>query len=162
MNWDIANDLKMSRKQQETRRILAANDLLLGMAQVDVAEKYSVSKSSVSKWAKTIREEGINGLKLKKPSGRSPKLTDEQSEELVEILAKGAIKSGFETDSWNGKRVAEVIKNKFNVDYHFKHIPKLLRKLGFRKVKPKRKYFEQDESKREEWLETTWEYVKKN
>ena len=151
----------MTREQLEQRRYMAAQDLESGMSQADVARKYDVAESSVSRWAKSIREKGTNGLKRKKATGRKPKLTDVNKQELADILSKGALKSGFQTNNWTGKRVSAVIKKNFGVEYHYKHIPKLLRSMKFRKVKPKRKAKERDEEKRKEWLETTWEEIKK-
>ena len=161
MNWYVELDIRMTREQLEQRRLMAAKDLESGMSQADVARKYDVAESSVSRWAKSIREKGKNGLKRKKATGRKPKLSNEQKNELAKILNKGALASGFQTNNWTGKRVSAVIKKEFGIEYHFKHIPKLLRSMKFRKVKPKRKAKERDEEKRKEWLETTWEDVKK-
>lgn len=161
MDWHVELDIRMTRKQLEQRRYLAAKDLESGMPQADVARKYNVAESSVSRWAKSIREKGTHGLKRKKATGRPPKLTDEQKQELADILGKGALKYGFQTNNWTGKRVSAVIRKTFGVEYHYKHIPKLLRSMKFRKIKPKRKAMERDEEKRKEWLETTWEEIKK-
>jgi transposase len=161
MEWHVELDIKMTRKQLEQRRYMAAKDLESGMSQADVARKYNVAESSVSRWAKSIRENGKNGLKKRKATGRKTKLTDLQKQELAGILSKGALASDFQTNNWTGKRVSAVIKKNFGVEYHYKHIPKLLRSMKFRKVKPKRKAMERDEEKRIEWLGTTWEEIKK-
>lgn len=156
------SQIELNREQKEQRRLMAAEDLKDGLSQSDVARKYDVDRSSVSRWAKAIREEGEEGLLATTSSGRPSKLNSKEKEELVEILMKGAIESGFQTDVWTGKRVSKLIKDRFGVKYHFKHMPRLLRELGFRQVKPKRKPHEQNEDARNEWLENTWEYVKKN
>jgi transposase len=155
-------DIELTRKQKEQRRFLAAKDLENGMSQADVARKYHIDDSTACRWDQARKEKGLDGLKATKAHGRSPKLNPDQKEELVETLNAGAIKAGFQTDIWTGKRVCELIKDKFIVDYHFKHIPRLLRTLGFRQVKPKRKAHEQKPEVRQEWIENTWEYVKKN
>jgi transposase len=160
--WGMLSDIELTRKQKEQRRFLAAKDLEKGMSQAEVARKYHVDDSTACRWDQARKEKGLDGLKATKAPGREPKLSVEQKDELVELLKDGAVKSGFQTDIWTGKRVCELIKDQFDVDYHFKHIPRLLRALGFRQVKPKRKAHEQNEEKRQEWIENTWEYAKKN
>jgi len=156
------SQIELNREQKEQRRLMAADDLKAGISQADVARKYNVDRSSVSRWAKALREEGEEGLRATTSSGRPSKLSPEEKMEIIKIINKGAVESGFQTDIWTGKRVSKLIKEKLGVEYHFKHMPKLLRQLGFRQIKPKRKPHEQNEDARKEWLETTWEYVKKN
>lgn len=162
MAWHAELDIEMTRKQLEQRRFLAAKDIESGLSQAEIARKFKVSESSVSRWVKSIKEEGKDGLKRRKPTGRNTKLSEEQKMELVQILIKGATESGYQTDAWTGKRVSDIIEKRFGVEYHFKHMPRLLRKLGFRRIKPKKKAIERNEEKRKEWLETRWELVKKN
>ena len=162
MSRSVVDGIELTREQEEKRRLLAMQDLDNGMKQSEIARKYHVRDSSVSRWAKAYREKGKEGIKSTFATGRPQKLNVSDKEKLISILLHGAIASGYETDSWTGKIVSDVIKKEFNVDYHFKHIPKLLRSLGFRQVKPKRKAMEQNDDARKEWIKTTWEYVKKN
>ena len=160
--WDLLTDIKLTREQKEKRRIMAGKDLEAGMSQAEVARKYHVADSTACIWDQARKNKGIEGLRATKAPGRPSKLTSEQKEELIEILKEGAIRSSFQTDVWTGKRISKLIMDRFGVGYHFKHIPKLLRELGFRQVKPKRKAHEQNEKVRQEWIENNWEYVKKN
>lgn len=161
-SWNMLIDIELTRKQKEQRRFLAAKDLENGMSQAEVSRKYHVDDSTACRWNQARKKNGLDGLKATKAPGRLPKLNPEQIEELIEILKDGAIKAGFQTDIWTGKRVSKLIKDQFDVDYHFKHIPRLLRALGFRQVKPKRKAHEQKPEVRQEWIENTWKYIKKN
>ena len=156
------NGIKLTRNQMEQRRMLASEDLANGMSQADVARKYGVYPSSVSRWVKRLQNEGKEGLKEKKAKGQSSKLNSDQKQQLTGLLILGAQACGFETDLWTAKRVGLLIEREFDVVYHFRHIPKLLRSLGFRLVKPDRKAAEKDDAKKEEWLRTTWVYLKKN
>ena len=160
--WDVLTNIKLTREQKEKRRIMAGRDLEYGMSQAEVARKYHVADSTACIWDQARKKKGIEGLRATKAPGRPSKLSSEQKEKLIGTLMEGAIKSGFQTDVWTGKRVSKLIKDGFGVDYHFKHIPKLLRELGFRQVKPKRKAHEQTDEVRQEWIENNWEYAKKN
>lgn len=162
MKTSPLNGIKLTRKQMEQRRILASEDLTNGMSQADVARKYSVYRSSVLRWEKRLEKEGKEGLKEKKAKGRPSKLNSYQEQQLTDLLVRGAQACGFEADLWTAKRVGMVVEREFGVVYHFKHIPKLLRSLDFRLIKPERKAAEKDDAKKEEWLKTTWVYLKKN
>ncbi len=161
-SWDMLTDIKLTREQKEQRRFLAAKDLENGMSQAEMARKYQVDDSTACRWDQARKEKGLDGLRSTKATGRPSKLSSRQKEKLVKILKDGAIESGFQTDVWTGKRVSKLIMDQFDVDYHFKHIPRLLRELGFRQIKPKRKAHEQKPEVRKEWIENTWEYAKKN
>ena len=162
MGQDALYQVKLTRKQMEERRLSAGADLLAGMKQADVVRKYGVSRATVSTWDKIVHTEGIEGLRMRKAPGKPPKLTEQEKEKLREILIESPLAYGWETDIWTSRRVEEVIQKEFGVEYHVHHIPKLLHKLGFRPVKPKRQASEKDEEKKEEWQKTTWVEVKKN
>jgi len=162
MRWDALFGVHLTREQMEERRFLAGADLEAGMKQTDVARKYGVSDATASRWAKTVRDEGIDGLKMHKATGQPTKLDEEEERQLVEILIAGPRAYGYKTDLWNSTRVAEVIRKEFRVTYHIHHIPKLLHRLGFRSIKPKRQAKEKSDKRKQEWLNTTWVHVKKN
>lgn len=140
----------------------AGADLIAGMKQADVARKYGVTPAAVSLWAEIINENGIEGLRMRKAPGNPPKLDENSQERLVELLVDGPEQYGWDSGLWTSSRVAEVIRREFGIQYHPHNIPKLLRRLGFRLVKPKRRASEKDEALKEEWLRTTWVQVKKN
>lgn len=58
---------------------------------------------------------------------RIPTKTNDQPEQvLTRILLKGALSCGYSTDLWTTRRVAEVIKKEFGVDYHPNHLWRFL------------------------------------
>jgi len=153
---------KLSREEMERRRLEAGEDLLAGMSQADVARKYGVNPSSVSKWKKILNEEGLEGLKARKAPGGKAKLSPEQQVELVEILIEGAKSQGYPNDLWTRKRVAKVIEKRYNVVYNFNYVADLLHRLGFSPQKPKRAASERNEEARKGWINEEWEEIKKN
>ena len=42
------------------------------------------------------------------------------------VRGKGAVANGFATELWTGRRIAQVIRERLGVHYHFKSIPYLL------------------------------------
>jgi len=162
MGHVVPSWVTLSTKDKEARRLAAARDLLDGMPQVEVATKYGVKRQTVHIWKKWLDKKGLDGLTSRPRSGRPTKLNEEQCRALVEVLLKGPREQGFRTDAWNSRRVQRVIEQAFGVEYHVNHVPRLLRSLGFRPRKPDRQALEKDEAAKQAWLETTWEYCKKN
>ena len=111
----------------EERRKKAVSLLETGTSQSNIAMILNVSRQSVSRWVKTFRADGINGLNQTPKSGRPPKMTDEQRRELVAFLAK--ITGPSKPRPLNSTAIAKWIRDKFGIEFHNHHIPKLLRSL---------------------------------
>lgn len=153
---------KLTREEQERRRLLAGNDLMQGMAQADVAKKYHIHPSSVCRWKKIIAEKGIDGLQSKKTPGAQKKLTSKQEEQLVEAITEGPVAYGYSTDLWTIKRVAKLIRDKFGVTYNTNYVGELLHRLGFSPQKPRRVASERNDDERRTWVRDVWAESKKN
>ena len=152
----------LTREQMEQRRLAAARDLAAGHSQRRVADKFGVTEAAVSRWADALRAGGDEALRSRKATGQPLKLSEKDRDRLVRLLNKGAIANGYQTDLWTAARVAELIERRFGVSYHPMHVVKLLKKLGFRRVKPRREAIEKDHEKKAEWLAGTWVRIKKN
>jgi len=135
--------------------------LLAGKRNVEVARALGVSLSSVKRWKAIVRREGLEGLRRKIPTGRPAKLSPRQRQRLVGILCKGARAAGFSSELWTGRRVAQVIRSRFRVDYHPHHVLKLLHQLGFTPQKPQRRAREQDQQALKRWRRVEWPRIKR-
>lgn len=152
---------KLSRGELERRRLAASEDLKSGMKQSDVARKYGVNPSSVTRWKRMFEEEGMEGLKQRKAPGKESKLSEEQQESLKEIILQGAAAYGYKTDLWTLKRVAHVIKKEFDVSYHFRSLSDVLHRMGLSPQKPARIAAERNQAAVQTWLEEQWEKDRK-
>ena len=150
-----------SKREQEARRLAAGRLLLKGKKNVDVVRALDVSPSSVRRWKKIVQRDGLEGLRTKPAGGRPPKLPKERKKALVRILLKGAQAAGFSSDLWTGKRVAQVIRRKFEVDYHPHHVLKILRQLDLTPQRPQRRARQQDRDALERWRDVEWPRIKK-
>jgi transposase len=61
---------------------------------------------------------GAGTLKARPIPGRPCRLTDTNSRDLDEFLAKGAVEQGWPNNLWTAARVAQVIRTRFGVTYH--------------------------------------------
>jgi transposase len=145
----------------EARRLVAARLFDLGKTNPEVAEACGVSLSAVKQWKRRWKEGGAEALAARPHPGPCPRLSPAQLRKLLDILRRGAEKSGFGTDLWTCSRVARVIRRRFEVQYHPCHVWKVLRKLGWTCQKPERRARERDEAAIERWRKVTWPRIKK-
>jgi transposase len=145
----------------EARRLRALHLLRQGWMPVDVARKLTVDRRSVRRWRAAHEAAGHTGLLAKPAPGRPSKLSTRQRQRLRMILLRGAIRAGYRTDWWTCARVADVIADRFDVDYHPNHVGRLLRSLGFSPQKPERRARERNEDRIRSWMQTDWPRIKK-
>lgn len=150
-----------SPKELEARRRRAAELLRSGMRPAEVAERVGVDRVSVYRWQATRKELGVRGLRARAAPGRPPKLSEEHRRNLEAILVEGAMAAGFDTDLWTCPRVAQVIRERFSIDYHPDHIGRLLHRMGWSPQKPVRRAMERDETAIRTWIKKEWPLVKK-
>jgi transposase len=128
----IATEGVLSREEMETRRLAAASELLGGLTQSKVASKFGVSRTTASRWARALTNNGVDGLRKRRATGRPSRLRPDQLLQLREFYNEGAIAAGFESDRWTTSKLALVIEQKFAVHYDQDHVGRLLHKLGLR------------------------------
>ena len=128
MGW---KPTELSREQMEERRRAAAPLIRHSkLSHAAIARELGVSRITVVHWARTLKTQGLRGLRRRRASGRPAKLTAEQHRELKRLVKHGALAAGFESDRWTLARVRQAIKQKFDVVYHEHYLGRLLRKLG--------------------------------
>jgi transposase len=145
----------------ERRRMEGLKLLRQGLNQSEVARQVKVCSQTVSRWAKTLAEEGEKGLKAAGRAGRIPLLTARQRQHLVSRLLEGPEKLGYETPLWTCPRVADLIEREFGVRYHAGHVWKLLRQLNWSPQRPRGRALERNEEAIVEWKRRIWPAIKK-
>lgn len=108
------------------------------------------------------RDHGMQGVAARIHSGAPPQLSDRQRDVLVEQRLRGAQAHGFETDLWTGPRVQRLIREQFDVDYHVKYVPVLLKTLGFTPQKPECRACERNEAEIAHGRAGDWPRIKKS
>lgn len=152
----------LTREQMEERRREGGRLLKAGrLSQAEIARRLGVSRMAVSQWARKLEAEGLCGLRKRKAPGGLSKLTQEQKTKLKRCLDRGALRSGFSTDRWTLRRVAELVEREFGVHYHPNYLNRLLKQLGFSPQKPLPQAVEQERALVQAWLEHDWPRIKK-
>lgn len=120
-----------------------------------IADSFGVTTEAVYIWLKKAREEGINSLRSTKAGGPHPSLDERQFIEMLKAIRRPASELGYATDLWSGPRLRHFIKHEYGVQYHRKHMPRLLRRLGLNFKFPERRALEQDPQAVRKWKKKT-------
>jgi transposase len=146
---------------REARRRQAWELKKAGWRQKDIAVALGVSEGAVSQWFSRVEAVGEEALASRPPSGRKPKLTQAQREQLPALLAQGAEAHGFRGDVWTSGRIRDVIARQFGVHYHKDHVRKLLHEMGLSYQQPVERATQRDEEKIAAWAREEWPRIKK-
>jgi transposase len=122
----------LNRDDMETRRLAAAKDLLNGSSQSQVARRYGVSRTTASRWHRSIVVKGMDGMRKRRATGRPSRLTADQVDSIRRMFHEGALAHGFSRDRWTTGKLAQAIERKFGVRYDQDHVGRLMHKFGLR------------------------------
>lgn len=149
---------------QEMRRILGGEMLLRGDSPREVAEALNVTEATVYHWKKRLGNSkgDLTVLSRQPNSGRPPKISPEQKQQLDEMICKGAVANGFENEQWTSKRVMKIIARTFGVVYNHRYVCSLLRELRFSVQKPVKKSRKHSPEAIKRWQRSVWPRLKKS
>lgn len=145
----------------EARRRLAVQRVADGWTQRAVAEFLGVSERAVNGWVAAHRAGGDEALAAKPHPGRKPLLTPEQQKRVLGWLADKPTEHGFRTDLWTARRVAELIRKRFGVEYHPDYVRAWLTDRGYSPQKPARRAKERKPEAIDRWVAEDWPRIQK-
>jgi transposase len=122
----------LTREDMETRRLAAAKELLTGVTQSQVARRYGVSRTTASRWHRSIVHKGFEGMRRRRATGRPSRLTGDQVDAIRNMYFEGAAAHGFSSDRWTTGRLAAAIERQFGIRYDQDHVGRLMHKFGLR------------------------------
>jgi putative transposase len=128
----LAPQSSLNRNDMEIRRLSAANDLLNGSSQSQVARRYGVSRTTASRWHRSIVVTGVDGMRKRRATGRPSRLTADQVDTIRKMFHEGALAHGFSRARWTTGKLAQAIERKFGVRYDQDHVGRLMHKFGLR------------------------------
>ena len=134
-------DRRIKKLEKDTRvlkRLYFIRYLYRGMSVEEASELVGVTKATGYTWLKKWNSKGYEGLVPNFGGGRPAKLSEEQKEELKEMLK--------ERDSWTTKEVQELIEAEFGVKYSSWQVRRILRSFGMKYAKPYQKDYRKPEN----------------
>ena len=78
--------MKNTGNKKEYRRLLAILQKSEGRTYEDIANEHGVSSRSVQRWVAAYIQDGIDGVKMKKPGGTKSGITDENRDYSISII----------------------------------------------------------------------------
>jgi transposase len=117
----------MKSEQQKTKNEIIINMDKQGCSQYSIAQAVGVDQSRISQLLNAYRK-NPDIFFNNHYHGKPPKMSKEQKSRLEELLITGSESDGFQGEVWTAARVKMVIKETFIIDYHERHISKLLKK----------------------------------
>jgi transposase len=132
-----------------------------GLKPPEVAARLGCAVSAVYAWKEKFEAQGKQALKALPVPGRPTKLSAKQKQQLTALLLKGAQKSGYATDLWTQKRIAELVQRQFAVEFRAYNIGRMLRSMGWSCQKPEKQARERDEAANQQWKLGEWRHIKK-
>ncbi len=150
------------RAARQARRERAAELFAQGRTQAEVARELDVSPQSASRWHAGWQASGATALQSRGPTGRRPKVADDQLAAIEQALLEGALAHGFATDVWTLDRIAVVIQGLTGVQLSNPSVWRLLHnRLGWSVQRPARQAKERDEEAIQHWVAHEWPKIKK-
>lgn len=119
---------------------------LEGFSEPEIRLRLGRSRGFIQRWVYAYRDQGIDGLKVKKPHGQPPKLPRHREAELQALLKQpGAPR--------RGRDVAALLKAQFGATYSVRGALLLLHRLGYGPLKPRPVNPKKDPEAEARWLE---------
>jgi transposase len=123
---------KLIREETDSRindRLNFIQHLYHGDEVPEAAGKVGYGTTTGYNWIHAWNEDGVEGLVPNFGGGRPPKLTSEQEERFITILAEDA--------PWTTAEVHELLAEEFGVEYSERHLRRKLESYGMKYAKPK-------------------------
>jgi transposase len=125
---------KQSKDSNQSRRLLSLAAVADGMSREDAARIGGMDRQTLRDWVHRFNRLGPEGLRDSHANGSVSKLSADQRVELALLVDAGPDLEQDGVVRWRRIDLKGVIKSRFGVDYHERHVGKLLQQLGFAHV----------------------------
>ncbi len=151
----------LSHEASETIRIMACRRVREGERPSDVIASYGLCRTSIYRWLRAERKRGEKALQSTKGTGRPPKLTDKQKQQVRRwICGKDPRQYGFDFGLWTRQTIAALIKERMGIDMGLTAVGRLLAELNITPRKPLRRAYERDPEAIEKWKTQTYPEIR--
>lgn len=103
----------------------------------EVARLLGDAPRTVEYWVRRFEEVGLAGLTEGERPGRPRRLSEEQLEEINQVLRQPPESVGLRGNLWSGKLLAAFIARRYKVALGVRRCQYMFRELGFRLRKPR-------------------------
>lgn len=133
-----------ARDGAQARRLLALAAVRDGMKRAEAARIGGMDRQTLRDWVHRFNRHGPDGLIDIKPSGRPPKLSDEQKEALKQLVEAGPDAKMDGVVRWRCVDLKRVLGQRFGVELSEVSLGRVLKKLGFSHISARPRHPVQD------------------
>jgi transposase len=128
---------RRSRDAAAARRMLALALVLEGSNRTEAARAAGMDRQTLRDWVHRYNAAGIAGLSDAPRRGRPPALSEEQLQELKELVLAGPDPERDGVVRWRCVDLQALIAERYEVVVHERTVGKLLRRSGLTRVQPR-------------------------
>jgi putative transposase len=122
---------KRSKDNNQSRRLLSLAAVLDGMTRTDAARIGGMDRQTLRDWVHRFNALGPDGLLDRHAGGVAPRLSEQQKAEFATLVEAGPDRATDCVVRWRRIDLKRVIKERFGVDFHERHVGTILKQLGF-------------------------------
>jgi transposase len=143
----------LTHEVSEFLRHLAVERVRAGESPRSVIDSIGLCRTTIYRWLRNAKENGMEALKARKHPGPKCLLTDKQKQAVRKwICGKDPRQYGFDFGLWTRSIVSELIHNKFGIRLGKTAVGRLLAQLQITPQKPLRRAYERDPEAVEKWV----------
>lgn len=143
---------KIYQKEKNTQMVVRIKVIiayLTAKIPKKISTYFDISTKTVKRWIKSYNKGGLEELKPKPITGRTPKLNKDALQELRNTILAD------QERVWVARHIHTLIVVVFSVIYSVKYIPELLKKINLSFHKAVHYLVKKNEEKRSEWIKKT-------
>lgn len=129
----------------QARRLLALAAVRDGMNRTEAARIGGMDRQTLRDWVHRFNERGPEGLIDVRPSGRPSKLSQEQKQELKQLVEAGPDPETDGVVRWRCADLKRILEQRFGVDLSEVSIGRVLREMGFSYISARPQHPVQDQ-----------------
>ena len=134
---DLQDEIRRSEESRYDHRLHGVLLVAQGMSCPEVAKLLGDSSRTVQYWVHRFEHEGLAGLREGERSGRPPRLSEQQLQAVNAALRRPPEQAGLAVNLWDGKALAQFLRERHGVVLGVRQCQRLFRQLGFRLRKPR-------------------------
>ena len=136
---------RRSKTVNQSRRLLSLAAVRDGMDRGAAAKVGGMDRQTLRDWVHRFNALGPEGLIDNWTQGPKPRLSAEQLAEVAQIVEAGPDREKDGVARWRRIDLKRVIAERFGVEFHERHVGKLLKTLGFSHISARPRHPAQDE-----------------
>jgi transposase len=134
----------LAKDADQARRLLALAAVCAGMRREEAARLGGMDRQTLRDWVHRFNEQGVDGLINVKPTGRRPRLSLAQLEDLRQLVEAGPDPHKDGVVRWRCVDLKRVLSKRHGVDLSEVRLGRILKDLGFSHISARPRHPAQD------------------